>query len=58
MLYKISGTIKASNVDANAPDRFINNPKYGIEAANMPLAKTITLLRIMFLKYGYFLKGL
>ena len=58
LLYKINGTINASNVEANAPERFINNPKYGIEAANIPLVKTITLLRIIFLKYGYFLKGL
>ena len=58
LLYKIKGTIKASSVEANAPERLINNPKYGIEAANIPLVKTITLLRIIFLKNGNFLKGL
>jgi hypothetical protein len=49
--------MNAKKVDVNAPVKFINKPKYGIDAANMPLVKTIKLLKMIFLKKGYFLIG-
>ncbi len=42
--------MNASNEDPNAPARFMNNPKYGIDAAIIPLVNTIRLLKIIFFK--------
>ena len=57
MLYRINGIMNASNEDPNAPARFMNNPKYGIDAAIIPLVNTIRLLKIIFFKYGYLFIG-
>ncbi len=49
--------MNASNEEPNAPARFMNNPKYGIDAAIIPLVNTIRLLKIIFFKYGYLFMG-
>jgi hypothetical protein len=49
--------MNAKNVEVNAPVKFINKLKNGIDAANIPLVKTMKLLNIIFFKKGYYLTG-